>query len=419
LIASLRGRENLRPAILFTANRNSIAHRPKSRREAVLYVLHPIIRFGEVSHDQLSFCWFGTYRSRPVNVRALVFVLSFALFFSLPLVAREKTDTLVMKNGDRLTGEIKGLDQGVLYVSFDYILGTSSVQWSKVAHLESKQLFIVKTTDGSVYTGTLSTAETEELRPVKIEVIESSQKQIVIPRTQIVKMGETSDRFWERFNGDINSGIIYSKGNNNTQYSLGAEVDYLRERWSANSSLNSTLSASSGASSAATRNQLNLEGMHLLRWNNWFYAGIASFLQSSEQDIRLQSNLGAGIGRYLKNTNHASVALIGGVAWQSTNYKQSELPVPTQNVAAALIAAQVKLFRFNKTNLALTATAFPALSEPGRIYFNTNATYYIKITSDLSWNISFYGNWDNQPPANFSGSDYGSSSGLSYTFGLH
>jgi Protein of unknown function, DUF481 len=354
-----------------------------------------------------------------VNVRALVFVLSFALFFSLPLVAREKTDTLVMKNGDRLTGEIKGLDQGVLYVSFDYILGTSSVQWSKVAHLESKQLFIVKTTDGSVYTGTLSTAETEELRPVKIEVIESSQKQIVIPRTQIVKMGETSDRFWERFNGDINSGIIYSKGNNNTQYSLGAEVDYLRERWSANSSLNSTLSASSGASSAATRNQLNLEGMHLLRWNNWFYAGIASFLQSSEQDIRLQSNLGAGIGRYLKNTNHASVALIGGVAWQSTNYKQSELPVPTQNVAAALIAAQVKLFRFNKTNLALTATAFPALSEPGRIYFNTNATYYIKITSDLSWNISFYGNWDNQPPANFSGSDYGSSSGLSYTFGLH
>jgi hypothetical protein len=353
-----------------------------------------------------------------MNVRALVVILSFALLLSLPLLAREKTDVLVMKNGDRLTGEIKGLDEGVLYVSFDYILGTSSVQWSKVAHLESKQLFIVKTTDGSVYSGTLSTAETEDLRPVKIEVIESAQKQTVIPRTEIVKMGETSDKFWERFNGDINSGIIYSKGNNNTQYSLGAEVDYLRERWSANTSLNSTLSASSGASSAATRNQLNLEGMRLLRWNNWFYAGIGSFLQSSEQDIRLQSNLGAGIGRYLKNTNHASIALIGGVAWQSTNYKQTIDPISTQNVAAALIAAQVKLFRFNKTNLDVTATAFPALSEPGRIYFNTNVTYYIKITSDLSWNISFYGNWDNQPPANFSGSDYGSSSGLSYTFGL-
>jgi hypothetical protein len=292
------------------------------------------------------------------------------------------------------------------------------VQWSKVAHLESKQLFIVKTADGSVYTGTLSTAETEDLRPVKIEVTDSAQKQTVIPRTEIVKMGETSDKFWERFNGAINSGIIYSKGNDNTQYSLGAEVDYLRERWSGDASLNSTLSASSGASSAATRNQLNLEGMHLLPWKNYFYAGIGSFLQSSEQDIRLQSNLGAGIGLYLKNTNHASIAVIAGLAWQSTNYKQTVLAVPTQNVAAALIAAQVKLFRFNKTNLSVTATAFPALSEPGRIYFNTNATYYIKITSDLSWNVSFYGNWDNQPPANFSGSDYGTSSGLSYTFGL-
>ncbi len=350
-------------------------------------------------------------------MRPRAIVLSLTLLVCLPLLAREKTDILVMKNGDRLTGEIKGLDQGVLYVSFDYILGTSSVQWSKVAHLESKQLFIVKTQDGSVYTGTLSTAETEEKRPIKIEVTESKQKQTVIPRTQIVKMGETSDKFWERFNGAINSGIIYSKGNQNTQYSLGAEVDYLRERWSTDASLNSTLSASNGASSA-TRNQVNFEGMHLLPWKNYFYAGIGSFLQSSEQDIRLQTNLGAGIGRYLKNTNHASIALIGGVAWQGTNYKQSVLAVPTQNVAAALIAAQVKLFRFNKTNLDVTATAFPALSEPGRIYLNTNATYYIKITSDLSWNISFYGNWDNQPPANFSGSDYGTSSGLSYTFGL-
>jgi hypothetical protein len=42
-----------------------------------------------------------------------------------------------MKNGDCMTCEVKGLDSGVLYVSFDYIHGTTSVQWSKVAHLES------------------------------------------------------------------------------------------------------------------------------------------------------------------------------------------------------------------------------------------------------------------------------------------
>ena len=64
---------------------------------------------------------------------------------------------IIMNNGDRLTGEIKGLNSGTLSVSFDYILGTSSVDWTKVDHLESKQLFIVKTQDGLVYTGTLRT----------------------------------------------------------------------------------------------------------------------------------------------------------------------------------------------------------------------------------------------------------------------
>src|SRR5450631_1637849 len=101
----------------------------------------------------------------------VVFLIS-ALVLTTPLFAREKTDVLVMKNGDRMTCQVKGLDAGVLYVSFDYIDGTTSVQWSKVARLESKQLFIVKTEDGSVYTGSLNTPETPVGQPVKIEIVE-------------------------------------------------------------------------------------------------------------------------------------------------------------------------------------------------------------------------------------------------------
>jgi hypothetical protein len=75
---------------------------------------------------------------------------------SSPLLAREKTDVLVMRNGDRLTCEIKRLDSDVLYIRLDYVLGTISVNWSKVDHVESKQLFLVKTQDSSVYSGALS-----------------------------------------------------------------------------------------------------------------------------------------------------------------------------------------------------------------------------------------------------------------------
>jgi hypothetical protein len=349
-----------------------------------------------------------------MNIRTLI--LSSVLLVAAPLLAREKTDVLVMKNGDHMTCQIKGLDAGVLYVSFDYIDGTTSVQWSKVAHLESNQLFIVQTEDGEVHTGRLNSPETPAGQPVKIQVIESPQQEVVLERSEIVKMGETSDRFWQRFNGDISSGIIYSKGNQSTQYNIGTDVAYLRERWSAAASLSSSLSSSTGAN-AATRNNLQLSASRLLRWDNYFYAGLSNFLQSSEQGIHLQTTLGGGVGRYFKNTNNSSISLLGGLAWQNTAYNANIGPQGQHNILATAIAAEVKLFKFSKTNLNVAAILLPALSQPGRVQFNTNVSYYVKLFSNLKWNVSFYGDWDNRPPATFSGSDYGSSSGLSWTFG--
>jgi hypothetical protein len=354
-------------------------------------------------------------RQEPImNIRTII--LMTVVLVAAPLYAREKTDVLIMKNGDHMTCQVKGLNAGVLYVSFDYIDGTTSLQWSKVAHLESNQLFIVTTGDGSVYTGRLNTPQTPAGQPVKIQVVETPEHEVELERTQIVKMAETSDRFWQRFNGEISSGIIYSKGNQSTQYNVGSDAAYVRERWNAAANFSSSLSSSTGTN-VSTRNDLQLGASRLLRWDNYFYAGLGNFLQSSVQGIKVQTTLGGGIGRYLKNTNNATISVLGGLAWQSTDYDPSITPLGQQNLGAAVIAAEVKLFKFSKTNLNISATVLPALSQPGRVHFNTNASYYVKLFSNLKWNVSFYGNWDNQPPPNFSGSDYGSSSGLSWTFG--
>jgi hypothetical protein len=349
-----------------------------------------------------------------MNFRRLIL---FVILPAVPLHARDKTDVMVMKNGDRMTCEVKALERGVLYVDFDYIDGTASVNWTKVARLESKHLFYVKTEDGSVYTGTLSTPEAGAGRPVLIHVVEGAEHEVAIESSQVVRMTPTSSKFWQRFNGEINVGVIYSKGNQSTQFSLGSSTEYVRERWNAHASYDSNLSSSTGVN-ISTRNYLDLGARHLLPWNHWFYSGIADFLQSSEQGIGLQSTFGGGIGRYLTNTDHASVAVFGGLAWQRTSYSQSSVPTPEQNVATALLYAQAKLFKFSKTDLEVTATLFPALSDPGRLRFNTDASYYIKLVSNLKWNISFYGNWDNRPPPGFSSSDYGTSSGISWSFGL-
>ena len=179
----------------------------------------------------------------------------------------------------------------------------------------------------------------------------------------------------------------------------------------------SSLAASTGAT-VSTRNNLQVSSSHLLPWNNYFYAGMGDFLQSSEQGINLQSTLGGGVGRYFRNTNRSSLSVLGGMAWQGTNYEPSIAPQGSQNLLTAVVSADLRIFRFNKTNLNVLATVYPALSQPGRVRFNTTVAYYVKLFSDLSWNVSFYGNWDNRPPATFSGSDYGTSSGLSWTFGL-
>ena len=250
------------------------------------------------------------------------------LLFALPLSAREKSDTLIMRNGDRLTCEIKGLASDTLSISLDYASGTVSIDWHKVDHLESKQLFLVKTEDGLVYSGSLSTPATPGARPTKVEVLESSEPKVELDKTRIINIQETDLGFWRRFSGQVGLGSIYSKGNQSFQYNVNAGVNYTRERWSAAASYNSSLSLNNSAPNS-TLNQVDLGGQRLLRWNNWYYAGLADFLQSSEQGIQLQSTFGGGIGRYLKNTNKTMISIYSGLAWENIAYEQQVLPGPT------------------------------------------------------------------------------------------
>jgi hypothetical protein len=166
-----------------------------------------------------------------------------------------------------------------------------------------------------------------------------------------------------------------------------------------------------------TRNEAQFNAQRLLRWNNWYYAGLTDLLQSSQSGIQLQSTFGGGIGRYLKNTNNTVISVYSGLAWENIAYHQQVVPAANQHVIAALIVGEMKLFRFDKTNLNLTAIVLPALSNSGRVHTNLNVGYDIKLWRKFTWNFSFYGNWDNQPPPGFSGIDYGTSSGISYKFG--
>lgn len=348
-----------------------------------------------------------------MKVSAIFLLLA---LFSVPLFGQGRTDVVVMKNGDRFTCEITGLEHGTLFVKLDYVDGTIEIDWSKVAKVESSRLFIVKTEDGSVHEGKISTVEKVADQPVKIDVIKSPTTTVELERADVVKIDTTSRSFWRRLNGNINLGLNYSKGNNSTQYNLSSTVEYPRERWGVELALNSTLSSNDG-SETSTRNEFRGKASRLLSRNNYFLTGGFGVLQSTEQGIDRQTTFTGGLGYFFTNSNRSKISLIGGMAVQRTTYGRADILAESQTAVTALIGTEVRYFKFKKTGLNLNASLMPSLNEPGRYFFRMNQDYYLKIFSNLTWNISLYGSFDNRPPFGLPGSDYGTSTGLGWTFG--
>ena len=140
-----------------------------------------------------------------------------------------------------------------------------------------------------------------------------------------MRLDETAHKFLRRWNGEISLGLVYSKGNNSTQNTFGFEVEHRRERWGAAAAFNSNLSSSSGVKHLHQKPDRSRWVTIFCPGRTTIYGGIGSFLQSSVQDIHLQSTIGGGIGRYFKNTNRARISVLGGLAWQSANYNQDKV----------------------------------------------------------------------------------------------
>ena len=352
--------------------------------------------------------------SIPVTV-----LLGAVVWLAVPAFGRDKTDILVMRNGDRITCAVKRLESGILEADLDYVEGAIAIDWQKVARLESTATFLFQLQDGSTYAGKVITPELLAGTPIRLEIQQTDAAEPVsVAQAEVVRMTATSVSFLERFNGALTLGSQYAKGNSTTQYNVSSDIAYEETRWSARLRYNSNLSSSTGADTF-TRNQVDLTAYRLLSRKNYFYAAGAGYLQSTAQGIQNQITIGLSLGRFLKNTNRVRLTLLGGPGWQRTNYVPSETDRRTEDIGVFLVSTNLDVFQFKKTRLSAVANVIPAVTDVGRIFFKTNFAYYVKLFGKLDWNLSSYGNWDTRPPGQLSGSDYGASTGLSYSFGNH
>jgi len=328
--------------------------------------------------------------------------------------ARPKKDVIQFNNGDRITCEIVKLEKGYLYVKLEYAEGTIAMDWSKIARLESPQSFVVADKTGKRYTGTLQEATTSQTsEESKLQVTGTSASE-VIPTNEVVGLNRTDTSFWQNLHGGIDAGLNFSKQQSRTQYNFQTNALFQRAKWAAAGDYQSSFSGGGGISNV--RNDLKLNTTRQLRSQHNFYMGLAEFLQSNEQQLDLRTTLGGAVGHLFSNTNNSFVSCFGGVVWNREHYSSEATVGQTGDSAEAVIGTQLNFFRFKKTNILANASLYPSLTEPGRVRFDMNTSMKIRIAKDLYWNLGYFLDVDSRPPQNLSKTDYGSTSGLGWTF---
>ena len=133
-------------------------------------------------------------------------VLLAALRALCPAVAwsAPKVDVLILRNGDRVTGELKKLDLGTLTFKTDD-MGTLNVKWEKVTGLVAPELFEVETSSGRRHFGSLAPAAPGRL------MVSRNQEQIDLDMTSVVRMWPIRQSFFRRIDGNLNIGLATAR----------------------------------------------------------------------------------------------------------------------------------------------------------------------------------------------------------------
>ncbi|HET6463661.1 MAG TPA: hypothetical protein VFH33_07660, partial [Candidatus Krumholzibacteria bacterium] len=153
--------------------------------------------------------------------QVLVSVLLAAAALWLPdtASARAKTDLVFIGKADRITGEIKQMDRGILTVSTNNI-GTVNVEWEDVDSLNSVYQFRVEDHFGRKYFGSIFMTRANEL-----QVIQGGQTETVAA-IDVVSITPLEASFWQRLDGSISIGFSYTKATTIAQLNSDFNVRY-------------------------------------------------------------------------------------------------------------------------------------------------------------------------------------------------
>ncbi|TFH22048.1 MAG: DUF481 domain-containing protein, partial [Bacteroidia bacterium] len=241
-------------------------------------------------------------------MRKLGFVCLLVLVFACDSMASGKIDTIYFQSGDRVTGEVKSLNNNQLRLSTDDA-GTIQVEWNKIDSVKILNSMRIVLQSGDVFYGKLLPSG-----KVKSCYIWST---IGVPRLttlpDIVVLSALEEKFVDRLKGTISSGFSYTKATDITTLNLNGSINYVANKNQLGLSYDGNVTAQDTLESKQRQNG-EISILRILS-RKWFYMSKLTFVSNSEHQLDLRTSFAAGGGKSLIYTNrsqlHISSALQG------------------------------------------------------------------------------------------------------------
>lgn len=328
-----------------------------------------------------------------------------------PAIAKRTDDVVVLKNGDRMTGEIKGLQHGELNFKASYMADPVRLDWSKVARLESKDKYLIVLTNGRLFTDLLRLAPAD--RSANNFLIGGDKSAVGVRQLEVLKITPVESNFWRQLTGTIDFGFNFTSGNDQYQTDFSTSVNYRRGDHTLTTSFDSVFSGQPKGSSSA-RNQFDLDYRRQLS-PGWYAGGFLDLLRSDQQSLSLRTTVGGLLGRNLRQSERTRVSIFGGLAGTRENYS-AQTGKPQTNNADALAGLDFQTFRFTTTDIGSRLIVYPSITTPGRMRMQLKSDLRVKIVKDLYWGFHLYENFDSKPPVRADKNDLEVSASLGWKF---
>ncbi len=340
---------------------------------------------------------------------SLLLVSLLALFFS----AAGRADTVVLKNGDRITGALKGLNDGKLSFETSYA-GTIEIDWKQVQQLVTTGKVEMEAAAGALYRGTLTGAASGMQIVTGDEVLPVKRSEVV--RIRPYHGGQTPG-FWDILDGSVDAGFSLTRGNSQlTQSSVGIDGSYRREKYKLSGTATSLFSRQDDA--PPTSRQTAQGRYDRFLGKRKFGFALAALERSDRQRLNLRSRAGGGFGYKLKDNPHTEFSFLGGFVFINEQFQDDPARPPPEHTNSAEILAGFDLRTTVSDGVQITTkmAVLPNLSQSGRYRVEFDSTARIALLKRLTWSLTLFERFDSAPPLAVRRNDYGVVSALGYAF---